>query len=48
MAVVGVFTLIPTFVASPVLAGVSAILVLFTPSLAECYKGVRRLRESQT
>jgi hypothetical protein len=46
MAVVGAYALILTLVAWPVVAGVTAILVLFSPFLAECHNGVRRLRRS--
>jgi asparagine N-glycosylation enzyme membrane subunit Stt3 len=46
MAVVGASALILTLVAWPVLAGVTLILVLFSPMLSECYKGVRRLKSS--
>jgi hypothetical protein len=46
MAVVAASALVLVGLRWPVLAGVMAILVLFAPILAECYKAVQRLKSS--
>jgi hypothetical protein len=46
MTLVAACAVILTLVRSPALAGVMTILMLFSPFLVECYKGVQRLRKS--